>query len=100
MQRKMLMQANTRLVEDLKNEKKNVMIIKEKAHRKYKQLQIAMHAEMKQLQINQKALAQRLQKKTHQSKQSEYFISDLQKKYSALQSEYSIRVKSGNVNHG
>lgn len=30
LQRKMLMQTNTRLAEDLKNEKKNVMIIKGK----------------------------------------------------------------------
>ena len=97
MQRKMLMQANTRLVEDLKNEKKNVMIIKEKAHRKYKQLQVAMHAEMKQLQINLKAMSQRLQKKQNQSKQSEFVIADLQKKYNALQTDYNMRVQSGGM---
>merc|ERR1711920_448014 len=98
LQRKMLMQANTRLAEDLKNEKKNVMIIKEKAHRKYKQLQIQMQAEQRQYKLKEKEMEQNLQKTVKKTKKDEFVISELQKKFSALQADYNMRINSGDPN--
>eukprot|EP01083_Nonionella_stella_P010227 29215_1 len=98
LQRKMLMQANTRLAEDLKNEKKHLMIVKEKAHRKYKQLHIQLQAEQRHWKLKEKQTAAKLEKNDQQSKEQQQVISELHRKFHALQSDYNMRLNSGDPN--
>jgi len=92
LQRKMLERMNTRLNEDLKNEKKNVMIIKAKAHRKVKQMQIQMQAEKRQYELKEKHVAAKLERHEQNEKEDKFLINELQKKLSALEADYNLRI--------
>jgi len=96
----MLMQSNTRLAEDLKNEKKHVMIVKEKAHRKLKAAQISMQAEHRKWKLREKEIFQKLQKKVAEKNKDEFLIRELQKKFSALKAEYNMRINSNSSQFG
>jgi len=98
LQRKMLLANQTRLAEDLKNEKKNVMMIKAKAHKKVKQMQIQMQAEKRQHQLKEKVAAVKLEQAEQMSKRDKFMVSELQKKLSALQQDYNLRIQRNGYN--
>jgi len=99
LQRKMLLANQTRLAEDLKNEKKNVMMIKAKAHKKVKQMQIQMQAEKRQHQLKEKVAAVKLEQAEQMSKRDKFMVSDLQKKLIALEQDYNnLRIQRNGYN--
>ena len=52
-----------------------------------------MQTEQRQWKIKEKELSEKLQKKVKDTKQNEFVISELQKKFSALQADYNMRIQ-------
>ena len=72
-----------------------IIILKhtEQAHRKYKQLQIQMQTDHRQWTLKEKELTEKLNKKVKETQKNEFVISELQKKFVALQADYNMRVQ-------
>ena len=57
-----------------------------------------MQAEQRQYKLKEKEMEQNLQKTVKKTKKDEFVISELQKKFSALQADYNMRINSGDPN--
>eukprot|EP00484_Ammonia_sp_Unknown_P002526 CAMPEP_0197077014 /NCGR_PEP_ID=MMETSP1384-20130603/212405_1 /TAXON_ID=29189 /ORGANISM="Ammonia sp." /LENGTH=871 /DNA_ID=CAMNT_0042515873 /DNA_START=97 /DNA_END=2712 /DNA_ORIENTATION=+ len=98
LQLEMHKQASTRLAEDLKNANKKVMVIKQQAHRKIKQIQLTLQAEQRKWKLREKELSDKLEKKAQDTKRNEMKINQLQQKFQALRADYSLKLQQQQQN--